>query len=342
MKSSSPKNNRKATHAWLLLSIAGKRQYAGNTGYADIPGEVYRYDSYVPNARHLAVSDVVIFRDRRGAYGFATIQRIDSSEGTKEVLRCPTCGVAQIKERTSKAPRFLCRNKHTFDDPAKVVRDCIKYDAHFGDSYISAESPIPPAALRGACTKFNGQLSIQRVSLDILAPFIDQHAPFAMRQLQIPRKTVEPFDASSSPEHSTFVPIEPSAIERISAQIKARRGQQRFRDSLLALYGNRCVVSGCELVDVLEAAHIYPYRSPHDNHPSNGLLLRCDLHTLFDLDLMGIEPASLCVRLHPSAIRHGYSEFDGRPLQCGALQLSSDALEFRWQLFCLKLALPSK
>ena len=59
----------------------------------------------------------------------------------------------------------------------------------------------------------------------------------------------------------------------------------------------RCMVSGCQLVDLLEAAHIRPYRGENDNHPSNGLLLRADLHTLFDLDLLGIDPETLLVRL---------------------------------------------
>ena len=64
-------------------------------------------------------------------------------------------------------------------------------------------------------------------------------------------------------------------------------------------------------MDIVEAAHIWPYRGRDDNHPDNGLLLRADLHTLFDLDLMGIEPDSLETRLHPTAGNAGYREFDG-------------------------------
>ena len=32
-----------------------------------------------------------------------------------------------------------------------------------------------------------------------------------------------------------------------------------------------------------------PYRGTKDNHPDNGLLLRADIHTLFDLDMIGID-----------------------------------------------------
>jgi putative restriction endonuclease len=37
------------------------------------------------------------------------------------------------------------------------------------------------------------------------------------------------------------------------------------------------------------------YRGMKDNDPSNGLLLRTDIHTLYDLNLLGIEPDSLKV-----------------------------------------------
>jgi predicted restriction endonuclease len=74
-------------------------------------------------------------------------------------------------------------------------------------------------------------------------------------------------------------------------------------------------VSGCRIVDLLEAAHISPYRGEGDNHPENGLLLRTDLHTLFDLDLLGIDPTMLTIHLH-SALRTGdYAVFEAPRLK---------------------------
>ena len=94
------------------------------------------------------------------------------------------------------------------------------------------------------------------------------------------------------------------------------------------------MVSGCDLLDVVEAAHIWPYRGVNDNHPDNGLLLRADLHTLFDLDLMAIHPDELAVRLHPLAITAGYGNFEGRALgvpdRAGP---SKAALALRWECF---------
>ena len=105
----------------------------------------------------------------------------------------------------------------------------------------------------------------------------------------------------------------------------ARRGQQEFRLALLNAFGRRCVISGCDVVGVLEAAHIRPYRGTNDNHPSNGLLLRSDIHTLFDLNLLGIEPVTLIVRVHPSVRRVPYDRFDGMKLP-DSPRLSHDAL----------------
>ncbi len=115
-----------------------------------------------------------------------------------------------------------------------------------------------------------------------------------------------------------------------------RRGQQQFRNALLARYHCKCLVTECPIVDLLEAAHICPYRSKADNHPENGLLLRCDLHTLFDLDLLGIEPTTLTVHLHGALVGHSYDKYNGLTLHCDNVRPSGEALELRWQAFLWK------
>lgn len=72
------------------------------------------------------------------------------------------------------------------------------------------------------------------------------------------------------------------------AVVARRRGQASFRASLLEVYDGKCCVTGCDLKDVLEAAHITPYLGDQSNHIQNGLLLRTDIHTLYDLGLVAI------------------------------------------------------
>jgi putative restriction endonuclease len=102
-------------------------------------------------------------------------------------------------------------------------------------------------------------------------------------------------------------------------------------------HGDHCLVTGCKVLAVLEAAHIKPYRGEQDNHPENGLLLRSDIHTLFDLDLLGIEPDRLQVELHPS-LRPEYGDLAGLQLGCrSGLRPSREALRRRYKLFLKKL-----
>lgn len=80
---------------------------------------------------------------------------------------------------------------------------------------------------------------------------------------------------------------------RAIAEVVRRRGQAKFRKRLLDAYSNTCAVTGCDAVEALEAAHITPYLGEETNHPQNGLLLRADIHSLFDLGLISIDPETL-------------------------------------------------
>jgi|SRR5665213_1032845 len=73
---------------------------------------------------------------------------------------------------------------------------------------------------------------------------------------------------------------------------KERRGQAAFRARLMLVYGTRCCISGCTVAEALDGAHIDPYENPTFDSPQNGLLLRRDLHALFDANLVAIEPTS--------------------------------------------------
>lgn len=71
--------------------------------------------------------------------------------------------------------------------------------------------------------------------------------------------------------------------------IKTRRGQATFRKSLLDAYEARCCFTGCSVVEILEAAHISSHSEETNYQISNGLLLRSDIHTLFDLHLVAVD-----------------------------------------------------
>lgn len=65
-------------------------------------------------------------------------------------------------------------------------------------------------------------------------------------------------------------------------EIRSRIGQGAFRVLVTEAYERRCAVTGEKTLPVLEAAHIKPYAESGPNVTSNGLLLRSDMHILFD------------------------------------------------------------
>lgn len=103
------------------------------------------------------------------------------------------------------------------------------------------------------------------------------------------------------------------------AWVEQRLGQGTFRTRVTDAYGRRCAVTGERTLPVLEAAHIKPYAQQGPNRVDNGLLLRSDLHRLFDRGLVTIEPERLTFRVS-ERIRDEYSngrvyyELEGRPL----------------------------
>jgi putative restriction endonuclease len=77
--------------------------------------------------------------------------------------------------------------------------------------------------------------------------------------------------------------------------VRPRLGQGTFRVIVTDTYERRCAITGERTLPVLEAAHIKPYSSGGPHVPDNGLLLRSDLHTLFDQGYMTVDADQLKV-----------------------------------------------
>jgi predicted restriction endonuclease len=74
-------------------------------------------------------------------------------------------------------------------------------------------------------------------------------------------------------------------------------------------------MTGCNVIPTLEAAHILPYRGEHTNHVQNGLLLRADVHTLFDLGLLNVDPDSFVIRVNADIVDATYARLNGTRLR---------------------------
>jgi putative restriction endonuclease len=109
--------------------------------------------------------------------------------------------------------------------------------------------------------------------------------------------------------------------------IRGRLGQGAFRILVTDAYDRRCAVTGEKTLPVLEAAHIKPYALLGPHRVSNGILLRSDLHKLFDLGYVTVTPD---LRLEVSSKlktewQNGreYYAHHGRPLRVNPPDLAS-------------------
>ncbi|KXU95023.1 HNH endonuclease [Caballeronia megalochromosomata] len=123
------------------------------------------------------------------------------------------------------------------------------------------------------------------------------------------------------------------ARRRINASIVVRQGQPAFREKLLDAYERRCALTNCAVEAVLEAAHICGYMGPETNDVRNGLLLRADLHTLYDRMLIAIDPATHEVSIDPELRESEYASLEGHLLRLPKhprQQPSREALQIHW------------
>jgi hypothetical protein len=121
----------------------------------------------------------------------------------------------------------------------------------------------------------------------------------------VPKKEAE-VDLLSSEASTLPLPLRETVLRAIAL----RRGQPEFRRLLLGLYNERCAMSGCDAAAALEAAHILPIAEDGDHGACNGLLLRADLHTLFDLHYIGVNPKSWRISVSPLLGSTQYAAFD--------------------------------
>ncbi|HUR53639.1 MAG TPA: HNH endonuclease signature motif containing protein [Gemmataceae bacterium] len=91
-----------------------------------------------------------------------------------------------------------------------------------------------------------------------------------------------------------------------------RRGSEDFRQKVIAAYGGKCAVTGCDAEAALEVALIDP---DGPNEVTNALPLRADLRTLFDLNLLRIHPKSRKVLLAEAVQDSSYARLWARPVR---------------------------
>ena len=304
--------------AWSFKAIEkDDLRYWGNDGYHDDSSVFYRFNNSVPNYKNVKEGDIVIIRDRENILGISIVEKLESRKTTKTVFKCPHegCNAKKIRPRETIKPKWRCDNGHEFAEQKIVLEPATEFIANYGSSFQKLDD-VSLQQLKSESPRYNIQLSIQEVNI-----------LWAQELLGTQASTFSPLTAEEA-DNDTPDLLEDDQRNIVDRQIKQRRGQKTFRDKLLKS-NPACAVTGCELVDILEAAHIDAYRNDSHNDISNGLLLRSDIHTLFDLELFAINPMTHQLHFADAALNNGYEELKNKKIFVRH-SLSKQALNKRW------------
>jgi hypothetical protein len=109
---------------------------------------------------------------------------------------------------------------------------------------------------------------------------------------------------------------------------KLQREQARFRSALL-MYEDRCVLTGETTSAALEAAHIIPSKDRGTEVVQNGIILRSDIHRLYDSEKFLIDPSGCIVNIN--GVSPMYQELlNGTRLRTETVKRVREALQHQW------------
>lgn len=299
--------------AWLLLAVGENRAFGSNDGYDDVPSTHYRWDDTVPNHARLKVGDPVVLWDKKTSLGASVISSIETARKIKPIYSCPNCGKAHIKARKTKTPRYRCfKCSENFDEPTTTQKQVLEFTASYGSSWVGLDGMLTGAALRGLCLSPKSQLSMRPLRWDEFRNMVAH---------------------SGGPELLTILEASMPSIAggHKHANVRVRVGQGAFRRNLLATLGAVCVFTGPAPAAALEAAHLYSFAKSGEHHEYGGLLMRRDLHRLFDLGFIAINPRSLTMDVSPTLASYPmYSELDGKPVNTTLRKRQTRWLDEHW------------
>ncbi|MCM2391347.1 HNH endonuclease [Streptomyces albipurpureus] len=265
--------------AWLMLAKDASKRIG--EGYDDNPETHYSWDDTVPNHSTVKVGDVIALWDAAELLGLSVIEDIMLGKATKRTPYCLKCDKADMAERKKKLPRFVCWNsdcKHESDTAGWKTKSVVTYRSRHEAGWIPARGTLTAPELRALCLKPRSQNSLRELHWSQFQQALEHGA------VPLPLNIIDTAHQAIQGGHGT-------------ATIRVRKGQPAFRKQLLAIFGEVCAFTGPAPVQALEAAHLYSYAANGKHHKGGGLLLRRDLHRLFDLGLIAVNPKAKALHL---------------------------------------------
>jgi ribosomal protein L37AE/L43A len=291
-----------------MLAVGEDRQHGGNDGYDDSPSTHYSWDETVPNHAAVRAGDRVVLWDKHTLLGASSIESIEEGRRSKKFHSCPKCDKAGIKERKTLKPRFRCHGcGATFDHPDTHSRRVRTYRSRHDVGWVDLAGTLSASELRALCTHPRSQLSI--------------------RALDWPRFE----EAIRRTDPTVKLTVAEARSGRITGghrptTTRVRIGQATFRSRLLQQFGDVCAFTGRAPRPTLEAGHLYRYAEQGSHHDDGGLMLRRDVHRLFDLGQLAVDPRTMKIDVSPDL--RGFPAYAS--LQGKDLQVPTQAGHRRW------------
>lgn len=301
------------------MAAGENRGHGGNSGYDDQFDAYYSWDSNVPNHRNLCVGDPIALWDKERLLGVSVIEEIETSRGTKLLNRCPTCSTTRISERKRVEPRYRCmRCRHEFSSPVRDVVEVDLYKARYDAAWTSMDGILGERELRS--------LAVHTGDINAMRPL----NWLAFQQSLIEKQLGRAVDRVTSRVDLVWQPASGAGVDApqgfTTALVRVRKGQRQFREKLLTAQGSVCAFTGAAPERVLEAGHLYSYAQLGTHFEHGGLMLRRDVHRLFDDGMLAVEPSRLRIDVAPDlATYHQYAPLHGQPLR---LELRSEQVDW--------------
>ncbi len=297
-------------NVWLLRTLDAEVNRRSESGlvYEDDIDSQYSYSNSVPNSQQVSKNDLVLLRDNEILLGAAVVQEIEERKEVYKKLLCPRCGSAKLYWRKSNhdwrcdgmclRPNSLSADERSTQNPDVVQASRVMYTAKYGDTWSDlAGSMLAQEFSQLADAKtWNRQNSIVRLN---------------------PRKVLAFFDSLKFSIHQQVAP----ASSRIVAPggfaqrtVKSRLGQTQFRGRLVSRFGANCAFTGPCYLAALDAAHLYSYAQEGEHREGGGLLMRKDLHRLYDLGMIGVTPQQ-SIMLHSDLENTQYQPLQDKELK---------------------------
>lgn len=295
---------------WLFRALPDEdnRRAASGLTYDDELESHYSYTDRVINHKQVKPGDLVLLRDNQVLLGAAVIESLRVTAYRHEKLCCTRCGSSKLTLRKTHqdwrcdGPCLkrdgLTAAERSLKNPVVQFEDGTLYTAEFGDTWSDLAGALVASEMPKLSDRWNRQNSIVELNPMKVLHFLDS-LRFSLRN-QI-----------SVLEEAGVQGAQGGFTERL---VRARRGQTQFRAQLVQKFGAKCAFTGPCYLAALDAAHLYSYADVGEHKAGGGLLMRSDVHRLYDRGLMAITPKKR-VAMHEDLLSSQYAKLQNQKLQ---------------------------